>query len=163
MCNTTPAATAPADLGVTGWVFIEPRELDLSIRLRVDGAMAHATDLNPHRTSMLRDAANPSLAATLYVALTDYAEQQLCESGWPEALFEWVVDHDDLCCWLRRYTVRGLAQSGDELVINAVQTRIGRRRCGFPTPATEDELTFLHHDPVALVRAAYAIARDLSA
>ena len=148
--------------GIIEHELIEPREIDAAMCNRVGAAMTHATDLNRHRTAMLRDAADPSTAAALFISLTAGTAQLITDFGWPTAVSEWMTQHEDLSCWTRRYAIRKLTEPGDDLAIHAVQTRIARLIAGFPAPATEDELTLLHHEPVALVRAAYAVARDLT-
>lgn len=161
------STTSPPHLTVTpiivGQPIIEPRKLDDATQHHLFAALAHRAGLNPHRTRLLRAAADPALAASLYIDLTDLAATTVREQGTPDPLADWMIDHDDLSCWMQRYTVRALTDANDGLAVLAAQTRIARLLAGFPAPATRDELTFLHHHPVALVRAAYALARDFIA
>ncbi|WAX55533.1 hypothetical protein M6B22_13385 [Jatrophihabitans cynanchi] len=159
MTSTTSTAAVDFGTAITQHEIVIPSEFDEATARTIDAALSNAMDLNRHRSALLRSAVDPSMAATLFLALTGYVVEAV-EDGWPAQLSRWMSEQHGLACWVRRYAARRLATPDDDLALHAVQTRIARLVCAFPAPVTEGELTLLHHDPVSLVRAAYAVARE---
>lgn len=161
--TSTAHTTAPHDgTAITQHEIVIPAEFDEATARTIDAALNHAMDLNRHRSALLRSAVDPAMAATLFLALTRYVMDAI-DDGWPHELNTWMNGQHSLACWVRRYAARNLATPDDDLALHAVQTRVARMVCDFPAPVTEDELTLLHHDPVSLVRAAYAFASEFRA
>ena len=119
----------------------------------LEAALAHRTPLNRHLTAMLRAASGPELAHALFHALSRATAAAL--TGMQPA-DSWTCPY----CVVESYAKQGLLEHDDQVALTAAQSRVAVVACGFGVPPTEDELFLLHHDPQALVRAAYALARD---
>ena len=102
---------------------------------------------------MLRMAADPETAQTLYDMCVRVAGGCLRDYG-PLDLY---------CreCNLQHYLDDDLIEIEDALALETAQTRAAQYACHFTIPTSAAERSLLEHDPVALVRAAYALVRNL--
>jgi hypothetical protein len=123
----------------------------------LDAALAHRTPLNRHRTALLRAAGDMQTAFAAYSMLNHLTATS---GNLPSA-----TDDGVRCinCWIKGYVDRGWIEPGDGLALDTALTSVARRAVGFPIPPTDDEMHLLGQDPRALVRAAYALARDMAA
>jgi hypothetical protein len=123
----------------------------------LDAALAHRTPLNRHRTALLRAAGDMQTAFAAYSMLNHLT---VTSGNLPSA-----TDDGVRCinCWIKGYVDRGWIEPTDGLALDTALTSVARRAVGFPIPPTDDEMELLGHDPRALVRAAYALARDMAA
>jgi hypothetical protein len=123
----------------------------------LDAALAHRTPLNRHRTALLRAAGDMQTAFAAYSMLNHLT---VTSGNLPAA-----TDDGVRCinCWIKGYVDRGWIEPDDGLALDTALTSVARRAVGFPIPPTDDEMHLLGHDPRALVRAAYALARDMAA
>lgn len=150
---TTRADDRFEELQDSGHPMIAPEQPSEELLDTVHAALAHRMPLNRHLTVMVRAAADPAVAHGLFLTLSHYTASTFFDSKPADS---WTCP----ACTVESYAKQGLLDAEDELALTTAQSRAAVLACGFGVPSTEDELTLLHHDPQALVRAAYALGYD---
>jgi hypothetical protein len=149
------ASSSMGPIQYAGHPLIEPADRDPEVSSTIDAAVEHFSPVNRHQRALIDLSLAPETAHAIYLVLSQVSADVLITQGRAEEI-------ECVGCQVDSYAKHGLLERGDEAALMAAQTRASRWAFGFATAPTEDELALLHHDPQALVRAAYALARDLN-
>jgi hypothetical protein len=122
----------------------------------VKSSLLHAMDLNRHRTELLRLSADPAIAHSLYSLLTYLSAGE----GGPALAYG---GEHSFCvgCWTDHYHKRGLLEADEENALVTAAARVAQWAVGLRLPLNGDEIEQITYNPEAMVRAAYALARNV--